>query len=141
MDRETFYTYFEKAFFSSKSQDIIKSKEAMMAHLGESEFIQNLLSASGRKDMLAFLDSEHRYDQWESLTEFFVENGIIMLDVTGYYKYLGKNSLEDLEISYLKMLRDFYDKLSNPACNLDDLRTILESQSERLEDLLYKCKV
>lgn len=139
MDRETFYTYFERAFFSAQSQDIIKSKENMKAQLGESAFIQNLLKDDGRTDMLNFLENEYRDDGWESLVEFFVENGIIMLDVTGYYNCLGPNSLEELEVAYTEMLKDFRKELSDSKCSIDNLQRILENQSKRLEGVLRNC--
>ena len=139
MDRETFYKYFENAFFSSRSQDIIKSKDKMKAKLGESAFIQNLLVEDGRNDMLNFLEKEYENDGWESLVDFFVENGIIMLDVTGYFHCLGPNSLQELEIAYIEMLKDFRNELSAATCNIENLQGLLENQSKRLKAVLGKC--
>lgn len=139
MDRETFYTYFENAFFSERSQDIIKSKDRMKAKLGESAFIQNLLVEDGRREMLNFLENEYQSDGWESLVEFFVENGIMMLDVAGYYHCFGPNSLEELEIAYTEMLKEFRVELSDLECNIEGLQRILENQSKRLKLVLGKC--
>ncbi len=136
MERETFYTYFERAFFSSKSQDIIKSKEDMIASIGNSDFIKNLLTESGKKAMYDFLKDEMEYDEWETLVEFFVENGIIMLDVCGYYKYFGPGSLDELEIVYRELVKDIYKTVGKDVCTVEDIQDVLESQSNRLGNFL-----
>lgn len=138
MDRELFYTYFERAFFSSKAQDIIKSKEAMKSHLGDSAFIQHLLTDSGKNEMLDFLNSEYEIDEWETLTEFFVENAIIMLDVTGYYKFFGPDSLEDLETVYRELIKDMHRVMQLDHCTIENLQNVLELQSMRLSNYLVK---
>lgn len=136
MDREIFYTYFERVFFSSKDQDILKWKDRMLAELGETEFIQNALTERGRLELLAFLDEEHETDEWETLLEFFMENAIIMMDVTGYYKYFGPNSLEELEEVYSLLIMDIHRVLQIENCSLDQLKNVLELQSIRLGNFL-----
>ncbi len=136
MDRATFYTYFERAFFSSQDQDILKWKDRMMDGLGDTEFVQSILTEKGRTELLAFLNEEYEDDEWETLLEFFMENAVIMLDFAGYYKYFGSNSIEELEEIYLMLISDIHRVMQIENCTLDQLRNVLELQSMRLGNFM-----
>jgi len=141
MDREMFYNYFEQVFFSNESQDILKSKDKMIQSIGDVSFIQNLLNKPGENELYVFLNKELEYDEWETLIEFFVENGIVMLDICGYDKYLGSRSLEKLELLYKGLLQDMYKVSQLEVCTLEDLQFVLETQIIRLRNLLISSSI
>jgi len=136
LDRKTFYTYFEEQFFSSKSQDIMKQGLKLKESLACSEFINNLITPEGQLEMRQFLKTEAEIDEWETLIEFFVENGIIMLDVCGYSRYFRQDSLEQLEGIYKDLLNDMDSVMNAETCTIENVQWILEAQSIRLSNFL-----
>ena len=136
MDRKTFYTYFEEQFFSSKSQDIMKEELRLKESLGSSEFINGLITPQGQQEMRQFLKDEFEIDEWETLTEFFVENGLIMLDVCGYSRHFKQNSLEQLEGVYKALLKDFESVMKAETCKIENIEWIIDAQSIRLSNFL-----
>jgi len=86
--------------------------------------------------MRQFLKTEAEIDEWETLIEFFVENGIIMLDVCGYSRYFRQDSLEQLEGIYKDLLNDMDSVMNAETCTIENVQWILEAQSIRLSNFL-----
>lgn len=138
MNRDTFYAYFEVCFFSSKMQDLILHRKEMLQELRENQFVKEILQEENYKAVRDFLKGEYELDKWESLIEFFVENGILMMDVTGYEKIMDHQELDVMERIYTDLLIDIYETVRRDKCTINDFEAILNAQADRLQSFLYK---
>ncbi len=132
MNREAFCSYFEAHFFSNNSQDLVTNKEIMLNKLGESPFIKDLLVSGGCEQMYQFLRAEYDNDKWESLIDFFVENGMLMMDMYGDSSFMEQQNVDVIEIIYRDLLCDIYETMRIKDCTMEDLKHILIAQHDRL---------